>query len=125
MNIERGQVFRCEKCGKMIEVVKGGGPVPECCGQPMVHLAENTVDAAQEKHVPVLEKIDGGFRVKVGEVAHPMGEDHLIEWIELVADGITYRRHLAAGDAPEAVFMLDAQNVAARAYCNLHGFWRG
>jgi len=87
-------------------------------------LTENTVDAAKEKHVPVIEKIDGGYKVKVGEVAHPMEEKHYIVWIELIADGATYRKYLQPGEAPEAVFMVTAASVTAREFCNLHGLWK-
>ena len=124
MNIERGQIYKCSHCGNIIEVLHGGGPVVVCCNEEMVLQKENTVDAAQEKHVPVVEKVNGGFKVSVGEVAHPMEEKHYIEWIELVADGVTYRKFLNPGDSPEALFNVDAANVTARAYCNLHGFWK-
>jgi len=123
MAVERNQVYKCEVCGKIIEVLRGGGPIPWCCKQEMNLQAENTVDAAQEKHVPVISKIAGGYKVAVGEVAHPMGDDHFIEWIELVADGATYRKFLNPGDEPVAQFTVDAASVSARAYCNLHGFW--
>jgi superoxide reductase len=121
---ERYQVYKCELCGKIIEILHGGGPVPVCCNQDMILQAENTVDAAQEKHVPMIEKVEGGYKVMVGEVAHPMGEDHWIEWIEIIADGYTLRKYLDPGDQPEAVFQTGAQSVTARAYCNLHGFWK-
>ncbi len=87
-------------------------------------LAENCVDAAKEKHVPVIEKIDGGYKVKVGDVEHPMLEAHYIEWIELIEDGKSQVKHLNPGEKPEAVFYTDSQNVYAREYCNLHGLWR-
>jgi superoxide reductase len=82
------------------------------------------VDAAKEKHVPVVEKISGGFKVKVGSVAHPMEEKHYIEWIELLADGKAYREFLQPGQAPEATFMIQAEKVVAGEYCNLHGMWK-
>jgi superoxide reductase len=85
---------------------------------------ENTTDAATEKHVPVVEKVDGGFKVTVGSVAHPMVEDHHIQWIEVIADGVVLRRRLSPGDAPEAVFETGATSVTAREYCNLHGLWK-
>jgi superoxide reductase len=85
---------------------------------------ENTVDAAKEKHVPVIEKVDGGYKVKVGSVPHPMEEKHYIEWVELIADGKTYRQFLKPGQTPEAIFKIDAASVAAREYCNLHGLWK-
>ena len=121
---ERLQVFKCEVCGHIIEVLHEGAGELVCCNQPMVLQAENTVDAAQEKHVPVIEKTAKGYKVKVGSVAHPMGEDHHIAWIELVADGRSYRRFLEFGAAPEATFLLEASQVSARAYCNLHGLWK-
>jgi superoxide reductase len=87
--------------------------------------AENTVDAAVEKHVPVIEKIDGGVKVKVGDVAHPMEEKHYIEWIEVIAAGKVYHEFICPGQAPEAVFNVEADQITARAYCNLHGLWKG
>jgi superoxide reductase len=103
----------------------GGAGELVCCGQAMVNLKANTVDAAKEKHVPVVEKVDGGVKVKVGDVPHPMEEKHYIEWIEVLANGKSYVQFLNHGDVPEAVFNLDATAVAARAYCNLHGLWKG
>lgn len=122
--IEKKQVYRCEHCGNTVEVLHGGGPIPHCCSHPMIHLAENTVDAAKEKHVPVIEKVEGGIKVKVGDVAHPMESEHSIEWIELVADGVSLRRFLDPGMAPEAVFPVEANELTARAHCNLHGLWK-
>jgi superoxide reductase len=121
---ERYQVYKCEKCGNIIEVMVGGPGNLACCGEDMVLLSENTVDAAQEKHVPVVEKIEGGYKVKVGEVAHPMEEKHYIEWIELIAGDCTYACFLKPGDAPEAVFKTGATGVTAREHCNIHGHWK-
>ena len=90
----------------------------------MTLLEENTVDAAKEKHVPVIEKTDTGFTVKVGSVPHPMEEKHWIEWIELIAEGKTYRQFLQPGETPEATFCIDAQQVTARECCNIHGLWK-
>ena len=118
---KRLEVYKCEVCGNIVEVFHGGGGSLVCCGQPMKLLAENTTDAAKEKHVPVIEKIDGGFKVKVGSVAHPMEEKHYIEWIELVAGDEVYTAFLKPGQAPEAVFKIDAAKVTAREFCNLHG----
>lgn len=119
------QVYQCEVCGNMVEVVGKGGGTLVCCKQPMTLLEENTTDAAQEKHVPVIEKVDGGFKVKVGSAPHPMVENHFIQWIELEADGIVYRRFLSPDMEPEAVFQVDAEKVTAREFCNLHGLWKG
>ena len=122
---EKLEIYKCEVCGNIVEVLHGGKGELVCCGQPMKLYKENTVDAAKEKHVPVVEKVDGGVKVKVGDVAHPMEEKHYIEWIEVIADGKSYFQFLNAGDAPEAVFNLAVADVTARAYCNLHGLWKG
>ena len=120
------QIYKCEPCGNIVEMLHGGDGDLVCCAQPMKHFVENTVDAAKEKHIPVIEKIEGGFKVKVGSVAHPMEEKHYIEWIQVIADdGRVYRRFLKPGQAPEAVFMIDAKTITAREYCNLHGLWKG
>jgi superoxide reductase len=118
------EVYKCELCGNMVEVLHAGAGELVCCGQPMKLLVENTVDAAKEKHVPVIEKIDGGYKVKLGSVPHPMEEKHYIEWIELVAGGRVQRQFLKPGDAPAATFQTTTKDVYARAYCNLHGLWR-
>jgi superoxide reductase len=121
---ERLNVYKCNLCGNIVEVLHGGQGELVCCGEPMKLMTENTVDAAKEKHVPVIEKTAGGFKVKVGSVAHPMEEKHYIEWVEVIADGKTYRQFLKPGQAPEAFFCLEAQQVSAREYCNLHGLWK-
>ncbi len=121
---ERLEVYKCEKCGNIIETLHGAGGKLACCGQNMALMTENTVDAAKEKHVPVIEKIDGGVRVKVGEVAHPMEEKHYIEWIEIIADGKSYIQFLNPGDVPEASFQIEADRITAREYCTLHGHWK-
>lgn len=118
------EVYKCNLCGNIVEVLHGGAGQLVCCGQPMLCVTENTVDAAKEKHVPVIEKISGGYKVKVGSVAHPMEEKHYIEWIEIIADGKAYREFLSPGQAPEAVFMIEAASITAREYCNLHGLWK-
>lgn len=118
------EIYKCAQCGNIVEVLHGGAGSLVCCGEPMALVTENTVDASKEKHVPVIEKINGGFKVKVGSVEHPMEEKHYIEWIALVADGREYRRYLKPGMKPEADFMIEAKEVAAREYCNLHGLWK-
>jgi len=117
-------IYKCNICGNMVEVIHAGPGELVCCGKPMVHMAENTVDAAKEKHVPVIEKVAGGVKVKVGDVAHPMDEKHYIEWIEILVNGKAYRQFLNPGDAPEATFKVDADQVTAREFCNLHGVWK-
>jgi len=118
------EIFKCELCGHVVEVLHAGMGTLVCCGQPMKRLVENTVDASKEKHVPVVEKTANGFRVKVGGVPHPMEEKHFIEWIQALADGTTCRKFLKPGDVPEAEFDIKAEKIAAREYCNLHGLWK-
>jgi superoxide reductase len=119
------EVYKCGVCGNMVEMVHAGVGKLVCCNQPMKLMVENTVDAAKEKHIPVVEKVDDGFKVKVGSVAHPMEEKHYIEWIELIADGRAYRQFLNPGDVPEALFCIEADQITARAYCNIHALWKG
>jgi superoxide reductase len=120
----RLQIYKCEVCGNIVEVLHEGKGELVCCGQPMKLLVENTVNAAKEKHVPVIEKTASGVTVKVGSVAHPMEEKHYIEWIEITADGKAYRQFLKPGDSPEAVFEIKANKIEAREHCNLHGLWK-
>ena len=121
---KRLEVYKCEACGNIIEVLEGGEGELVCCGKPMKRMTENTVDAAKEKHVPVIEKVDGGVKVKVGALPHPMEEKHYIQWIELIADGKAYRQFLEPSDKPEAFFPVEANQLTAREYCNLHGLWK-
>ncbi|MEJ2716366.1 MAG: desulfoferrodoxin [Deltaproteobacteria bacterium] len=120
---EKLQIYKCEVCGNIVEMVHGGDGELVCCGQPMKLFSENTVDAAREKHVPMKENIQGGVKVKVGSVPHPMEEKHYIEWIEIVSGGKAYRQFLEPGQAPEAVFTVEG-DFTAREYCNLHGLWK-
>ena len=117
-------IYKCEVCGNIVEVLHEGVGELVCCNEPMKLYEENTVDAALEKHVPVIEKVDGGFKVTVGSVAHPMEDKHYIEFIEICADGKYYVQFLNPGDAPEATFKIDADQVTAREFCNLHGLWK-
>ena len=121
---QRLEIYKCEICGNIVEVLHGGEVDMKCCGALMKLYKENTVDAAKEKHVPAIEKTSDGIKVKVGEVAHPMEEKHYIEWIEIIADGKAYRQFLNPGEAPEAEFKIDAEQVTAREYCTIHGLWK-
>ena len=117
------EVYRCTTCGNIVEVLNPGAAM-SCCGNPMTLLKENTTDGALEKHVPVIEPIEGGYRVKVGSVEHPMLPEHYIQWIELLTETGVLRHELKPGDKPEATFMTTAKEVIAREYCNLHGLWK-
>jgi superoxide reductase len=118
------EIYKCIHCGNIVEVLHAGGGDLVYCGEPMKLMKEGTSDGAKEKHVPVIEKTANGYKVTVGSVAHPMEEKHWIEWIELVADGVSYKKFLKPGDAPEAEFCIKADKVVAREYCNLHGHWK-
>ena len=118
------EVYRCRVCGNIVEVVHANMGKLSCCNQPMQLQAEKTIDAAKEKHVPVMEVNGDKVIVKVGAEPHPMDEDHYIEWIELIAvNGQVYRQALRPGDAPETVFNTKSKISEVRAYCNLHGLW--
>lgn len=119
------EIYKCDVCGNIVEMVHGGAGQLICCGEPMEKLEEQTADSAVEKHVPVVEKIDGGVKATVGSTLHPMTDEHFIEWIELIADGRAYRQWLTPDDEPVATFMIDAEGVTAREHCNIHGLWKG
>ncbi len=121
--VKKNEVYRCKVCGNIVEVNHVGGGTLVCCGQEMELLEANSTDAAQEKHVPVISKTENGYKIVIGAVPHPMEEKHFIEWIELIADGISYKKFLRPGDAPEAEFCVNAETITAREYCNLHGLW--
>ena len=116
-------IFKCEVCGQIVEVVHEGVGQLVCCQKPMTKLLPKNRDEGQEKHVPVIEKLEKGYKVKVGSIAHPMEENHYIEWIELIADGESHRKFLKPGEVPAVVFRVGAEKVSAREYCNLHGLW--
>jgi superoxide reductase len=118
------QIYKCNICGNIVEVLHAGVGQLVCCGQPMELLKEKIEDVGLEKHVPTIEKSNGKIKVKVGSVPHPMEDKHWIEWIELVVDGKVYRKFLYPGDLPEADFEIEAENITAREYCNLHGLWK-
>ena len=119
------EIYKCMLCGNIVEVLHGADGELVCCGEPMKNLIAKTSDQGMEKHVPVIEKTGDGILVKVGSVTHPMEAEHYIEWIEVIADGIAYRKFLNPGDAPEALFAVEADSVTAREHCTLHGLWEG
>lgn len=120
------EIYKCEVCGNIVELVHPGKGQLVCCGQPMKLLVENTTDASQEKHVPVIEEKQNGYVVKIGAVPHPMEEKHFIEWIELVIGGHSCRQFLKPGQPPEVFFPAETKSdkIYAREYCNLHGLWK-
>jgi len=122
--IQLKQIYKCNICGNIIEVLHVGGGQLVCCGQPMELLEEKTEDVGKEKHVPVIEKTKNGIKVKIGSVPHPMEETHYIEWIEIIANDRVYRKFLNPGGKPEAEFEVEADKIEAREYCNLHGLWK-
>lgn len=124
MMTKKNDVYRCETCGHIVEVKHSGSTSISCCGKKMTHLEENTVEASLEKHIPVIEKIQGGYKVVVGSVEHPMAEEHNIEFITLVAGETVLTAYLKPGEKPEAIFLTDATEVEAKAFCNLHGYWK-
>jgi len=124
--VQKGQVYKCNVCGNIVEILYAGGGQLVCCGQPMQLLEEKTQDEGKEKHVPVIKEKEGGIKVKVGLVPHPMEENHYIQWIEVITQGGSFRKFLTPGQMPEAEFLVNKQEVlAVREYCNIHGLWRG
>ena len=119
------EIYKCEICGNIVEVLHSGPGELVCCGKPMLKQSEKTEDSSQEKHVPYIEKTQDGILVKIGQNQdHPMEEKHYIEWIELIADGTSYRQFLKPGQKPQALFCFTADTVSAREYCNIHGLWK-
>ncbi|MBI5680898.1 MAG: desulfoferrodoxin [Methanobacterium sp.] len=124
---ENKQVYRCNICGNIVEVMHAGGGSLVCCGQLMELLEEKTEDTGFEKHVPVIEKTANGLKVKVGSIPHPMEENHFIEWIEVLVDNCAYIKSLKPGDEPQAEFEIkidDTSKISAREYCSIHGLWK-
>ena len=118
------RLYRCRACGALWKC-EIPGPVPTCCGNVMSEVRENTSDGAVEKHLPVIEKRDGGILVKIGSAPHPMTAEHWIMWIEVHSGGLSLRCDLHPGDLPQAFFPIPWQpGLVAGEYCNLHGFWR-
>lgn len=121
---QQKQIYKCNICGNVVEVLHPGAGQLVCCGKPMELLIEKTQDTGKEKHVPVIEKTERGIKVKVGSIPHPMEENHYIEWIEVIVDGKSCRQFLKPGQKPEAEFEVEGKEILAREYCNLHGLWK-
>jgi len=119
------QIYRCNICGNIVEMVHTGAGELVCCGEPMELLVEKNEDVGKEKHVPIIEKTEKGVNVKVGSIPHPMEEKHYIEWVELFTDGKVRRKYLKPGEKPEANFCVcEVKELSARIYCNVHGLWK-
>jgi superoxide reductase len=121
---EVNQVYRCSVCGNIVEVRHAAGGELVCCNQQMDLLVANTQDAATEKHVPVVTRTEVGIEVRVGEIDHPMDDNHYIEWITLITKNKTKTVYLAPGDEPRAIFKTTAEGGVVYEYCNLHGLWK-
>ena len=120
------EIYYCEKCGNVVEILNEGAPALVCCGVPMEKLVAKTEDASTEKHVPYMEEKDGGILVKVGQnQAHPMLENHFIKFIEVQTNSNVYRKELKPDVEPEAFFPVKKEDVVEiREWCNLHGLWK-
>jgi len=119
------EIYKCNVCGNIVEVIHVGAGQLVCCGEPMQLMDEKTQDSSVEKHVPYVEKTKNGILVKIGQnQAHPMEEKHYIEWIQVITDNAAYRKFLKPGDKPQAEFPIKADKVQAREYCNIHGLWK-
>ncbi len=119
----KNQIYKCNICGNVIEILNPNADSLVCCGEKMELMKEKIEGEGEEKHLPVIEKTENGVRVKVGSVSHPMENDHKIEWIQIIVDGKSYRQFLKTSDKPEIEFLVQGENIQARAYCNLHGLW--
>ena len=123
--VQNNQIYKCSICGNIVEVNTAGGGTLSCCGQGMELLDPKAKETeGKEKHVPVIEKTDMGYKIKVGSVPHPMLAEHYIQWIEILADGLSYKTFLQPEQAPEAEFCIKAEKITARIYCNVHGLWQ-
>jgi len=120
---KRLEVYKCEICGNIVEVLQEGEGQLVCCGQPMVSLKPKTEDQGKEKHVPVIEESAQGIEVKVGSIPHPMEKNHYIKWLEVITDKGVQKKFLTPGQLPGASFEIKGKVVEVRDYCNIHGFW--
>jgi len=119
------QAYKCTICGNIVEVVHEGAEALVCCGQPMKLLEEKSEEEGNEKHLPLVEKTNGGIKVKIGSVQHPMEEKHYIEWIEVITNDGSFKKFLNPGDVPEATFNVDYNDTTfVREHCSIHGLWK-
>jgi superoxide reductase len=119
------ELYRCEVCGNVVEIVHEGAPALVCCGKPMIKLEARTEDQGQEKHVPIVEGTDSGTKVKVGSIKHPMEDKHYIKFIEILLNDKIIRKELKPGQAPEAKYcVLKSDVIEVREFCTVHGLWK-
>jgi superoxide reductase len=119
------ELYRCEVCGNVVEVVHEGAPALVCCGKPMIKLEARTEDQGQEKHVPIVEGTDSGIKVKVGSIGHPMEDKHYIKFVEILQNDGIIREELRPGQAPEAKFCVSKSDIIeVREFCTVHGLWK-
>lgn len=121
---KRHEIYKCNKCGNIIEVTSEGQGQIICCNEPMMLQSENTVEASKEKHIPVVEIDENEVLVKVGTIEHPMEKNHYIEWIEVETPSSVYKKYLNPGEKPEAIFNTNEDIISTREYCNVHGLWK-
>jgi len=121
---ELNQIYKCNVCGNIVEMVHSGAGELVCCGSPMELKQEKSEEEGTEKHKPVIERTSSGVIVRVGEFPHPMTSEHHIAWIEIITEHRTYRKGINLASEPSAEFFIDAEHIRARAYCNIHGLWK-
>lgn len=122
--VKQYEIYKCDICGNIVEVLHGGKGELICCGEPMKLMEEQTAEQANEKHVPVVEETENGVKVVVGSTPHPMEEKHYIEWIQVITDKGSCKKFLQPGDAPEAEFEDVKGLKKVREYCNIHKLWK-
>jgi len=120
---EKMGIYKCEICGNIVEVLHAGMGVLVCCGQNMTLLPEKVTEQGNEKHLPVIEQNGNEYHIKVGEIQHPMLDEHHIEWIDAVTEKEVLRKFLKAGEVPEMVFSTKYKLIKVREHCNIHGLW--
>lgn len=118
------QICKCNVCGNIVEILHAGAGSLVCCNQPMEKLVEKNQEEGFEKHLPVIEKRGNLIKIKVGDVLHPMEDAHFIEWIEIIEDGVSYRKVLSPGQSPEMQMEVGGGEIFVRSFCNIHGLWK-
>jgi superoxide reductase len=121
---EVSEIYKCNICSNTIRIISKGTGKLSCCGEAMHKQTENTTDASQEKHVPIATKVDGGYKISVGSIAHPMEAEHYITWIALMTDDkVIHEKFFTPGERPEIVIKTTAKAIKTCEYCNKHGLW--